>query len=60
VASPAARNDLDDVPITPSIVVTAFRDLGLSELRKAIVKMGDAGQGCSGRSRSQAAASRST
>lgn len=42
-ASPSARVEHDDVPITPSIVVTALRDLGISELRKAIVKMGDAG-----------------
>lgn len=48
VAAPAARDDHNDVPITPSIVVTAFRDLGLSELRKAIVKMGDAGAGMLG------------
>ncbi|MFC0439419.1 ATP-binding protein [Kutzneria buriramensis] len=31
------------VPITPSIVVTALRDLGIAELRKAIKDMGDAG-----------------
>lgn len=30
-------------PITPSILVTALRDLGLSELRKAIKAMPDAG-----------------
>lgn len=32
-------------PITPSVVVTAFRDLGIAPLRKAIVEMGDAGAG---------------
>ncbi|MFD7321398.1 ATP-binding protein [Streptomyces sp. NPDC059875] len=30
-------------PITPSIVVTALRDLGIATLRKAIKEMGDAG-----------------
>ncbi|MGW9040885.1 ATP-binding protein, partial [Streptomyces sp. NPDC055721] len=30
-------------PITPSIVVTALRDLGVAPLRKAIKEMGDAG-----------------
>ncbi|MFJ9905042.1 ATP-binding protein [Streptomyces sp. NPDC101152] len=30
-------------PITPSIVVKALRDLGISALRKAITEMGDAG-----------------
>lgn len=30
-------------PITPSIVVTALRELGLSSLRKSIESMGDAG-----------------
>ncbi|WUD74612.1 ATP-binding protein [Streptomyces sp. NBC_00510] len=30
-------------PITPSIVVVAFRDLGISALRKAIEDMGDVG-----------------
>lgn len=48
VAPPSVRDDREDVPITPSIVVTAFRDLGLSELRKAIAKMGDAGAGMLG------------
>ncbi|MGW0626451.1 ATP-binding protein [Streptomyces sp. NPDC002758] len=33
----------DGEPITPSIVVKAFRDLGISPLRKAIVDMEDAG-----------------
>lgn len=33
----------DGEPITPSIVVKAFRDLGISTLRKAIVDMEDAG-----------------
>lgn len=48
VAPRSTADSRDDVPITPSIVVTAFRDLGLSELRKAIVKMGDAGAGMLG------------
>ncbi|MEH0423138.1 ATP-binding protein [Streptomyces sp. B21-083] len=30
-------------PITPSVVVTAFRDLGISALRKSIEAMGDVG-----------------
>lgn len=33
----------DGEPITPSIVVKAFRDLGISPLRKAIIDMEDAG-----------------
>jgi S-DNA-T family DNA segregation ATPase FtsK/SpoIIIE len=37
--------ELAGEPITPSIVVTALRDLGLSELRKKIKEMGDAGAG---------------
>lgn len=37
----AARGDGE--PITPSIVVKAFRDLGISPLRKAIIDMEDAG-----------------
>jgi S-DNA-T family DNA segregation ATPase FtsK/SpoIIIE len=36
-----ARGEGD--PITPSIVVVAFRDLGISTLRKSIVDMEDAG-----------------
>jgi S-DNA-T family DNA segregation ATPase FtsK/SpoIIIE len=35
--------DDEGEPITPSIVVTALRDLGLSALRKAVADMGDAG-----------------
>ncbi len=35
-------------PITPSIVVTALRDLGIPTLRKAIQAMGDAGAGMLG------------
>ncbi|MBO3751508.1 hypothetical protein J5X84_36010 [Streptosporangiaceae bacterium NEAU-GS5] len=43
---PSERSrDTSGEPITPSIVVTALRDLGLAELRKAIAKMGDAGAG---------------
>jgi S-DNA-T family DNA segregation ATPase FtsK/SpoIIIE len=33
----------DGDPITPSILVVAFRDLGISTLRKAIIDMEDAG-----------------
>lgn len=40
-ALPASQRD--DVLITPSIVVTAFRDLGISKLRKSIEEMGDVG-----------------
>jgi S-DNA-T family DNA segregation ATPase FtsK/SpoIIIE len=39
------RHNADDVPITPSIVVTALRDLGLTELRKAIKVMADGAAG---------------
>ncbi|MFV0129063.1 ATP-binding protein [Streptomyces sp. HMX112] len=40
-----AGNRADDAgaPITPSIVVTALRDLGIAPLRNAIKEMGDAG-----------------
>ncbi|MEE1754194.1 FtsK/SpoIIIE domain-containing protein [Streptomyces sp. SP18CS02] len=38
-----ARTDDAGAPITPSIVVTALRDLGIAPLRKAIKEMGDAG-----------------
>ncbi|MFJ4785495.1 ATP-binding protein [Streptomyces sp. NPDC088794] len=38
-----ARARGDGEPITPSIVVKAFRDLGISALRKAITDMEDAG-----------------
>ncbi|GAB2732661.1 ATP-binding protein [Streptomyces bullii] len=41
-ALPASARDLGG-PITPSIVVVAFRDLGIAALRKAIDAMGDAG-----------------
>ncbi|MFE1232710.1 ATP-binding protein [Streptomyces sp. NPDC058745] len=37
------RTDDAGAPITPSIVVTALRDLGVAPLRKAIKEMGDAG-----------------
>lgn len=40
-ALPEAQRD--DVAITPSIVVVAFRDLGVAALRKAIEDMGDMG-----------------
>lgn len=42
---PAARIDDLGAPITPSLVVTALRDLGVSHLRKTIQVMGDAGAG---------------
>lgn len=38
-----ARSDDAGAPITPSIVVTALRDLGVAPLRNAIKEMGDAG-----------------
>ncbi|NYF40464.1 P-loop NTPase family protein [Streptosporangium sandarakinum] len=41
-ASGAGRDDTG-APITPSIVVTALRDLNYAPLRKAIKEMGDAG-----------------
>ncbi|MFD9262771.1 FtsK/SpoIIIE domain-containing protein [Streptomyces sp. NPDC059538] len=40
---PAQQRDSVGAPITPSIVVTALRDLGITPLRKAINEMGDAG-----------------
>lgn len=39
----AQREQHEGEPITPSILVTALRDLGLPELRKAIKGMDDAG-----------------
>lgn len=42
-ALPARQQSVDNVPITPSIVVKALRDLGVSALSKAIKEMGDAG-----------------
>ncbi|MEC4018865.1 FtsK/SpoIIIE domain-containing protein [Streptomyces sp. H27-D2] len=42
-ALPAAQRATDGAPITPSIVVTAMRDLGIAALRTAIRDMGDAG-----------------
>ncbi|MEU5981236.1 FtsK/SpoIIIE domain-containing protein [Streptomyces sp. NPDC047434] len=39
----SARSDDAGAPITPSIVVTALRDLGVAPLRNAIKEMGDAG-----------------
>ncbi|MFF0704973.1 ATP-binding protein [Streptomyces tendae] len=41
-ALPRAQRD-DGAPITPSVVVTAVRDLGIATLRKAVTDMGDAG-----------------
>ena len=38
-----AGTSADSVAITPSIVVTALRDLGIASLRKAITDMADAG-----------------
>lgn len=46
-ALPAAARS-DGEPITPSIVVTALRDLGISALAKAIRAMEDAGAGMLG------------
>nr|WSW60113.1 ATP-binding protein [Streptomyces sp. NBC_00998] len=40
---PAQQRDDAGAPITPSIVVTALRDLGIAPLRSAIKDMGDAG-----------------
>ncbi|MDT0307021.1 ATP-binding protein [Streptomyces sp. DSM 44917] len=40
---PARERDDAGAPITPSVVVTALRDLGIPTLRKAIKEMGDAG-----------------
>lgn len=45
VAPVAERRDMAGAPITPSIVVTALRDLGISELRNAIKRMDDNGAG---------------
>ncbi|MGW6839645.1 FtsK/SpoIIIE domain-containing protein [Streptomyces sp. NPDC054958] len=42
-ALPAQQRDSVGAPITPSIVVTALRDLGIAPMRKAIKEMGDAG-----------------
>ncbi|SCK37132.1 DNA segregation ATPase FtsK/SpoIIIE, S-DNA-T family [Streptomyces sp. WMMB 714] len=43
-ALPAQQRD-DGAPITPSVVVTALRDLGIAALRGAIKDMNDAGAG---------------
>jgi S-DNA-T family DNA segregation ATPase FtsK/SpoIIIE len=40
---PAQSRSGEGEPITPSIVVKALKDLGISALRKAIAEMGDAG-----------------
>ncbi|MFB7254197.1 FtsK/SpoIIIE domain-containing protein [Streptomyces nojiriensis] len=40
---PAQQRDDAGAPITPSIVVTALRDLGIAPLRNAIKEMGDVG-----------------
>lgn len=42
-AMPAGQRSSDGAPITPSIVVTALRDLGISALKTAVKDMGDAG-----------------
>ncbi|MEU9719064.1 ATP-binding protein [Streptomyces sp. NPDC047976] len=42
-AMPPAHRDDAGAPITPSVVVTALRDLGIAPLRNAIKEMGDAG-----------------
>lgn len=43
VLPPGQQQPVSDDPITPSVVVTALRDLGIPALRKAIKDMGDAG-----------------
>jgi S-DNA-T family DNA segregation ATPase FtsK/SpoIIIE len=50
LSTPTERAATRDVggPITPSIVVTALRDLGVPKLRQAIKEMGDAGAGMLG------------
>jgi S-DNA-T family DNA segregation ATPase FtsK/SpoIIIE len=40
---PHGHHSTDGAPITPSIVVTALRDLGIGKLQSAIKDMGDAG-----------------
>ncbi|MFD0571245.1 FtsK/SpoIIIE domain-containing protein [Kitasatospora gansuensis] len=45
---PAAAVSTVGAPITPSIVVTALRDLGIAPMRAAIKDMGDAGAGMLG------------
>ncbi|MFC1410964.1 FtsK/SpoIIIE domain-containing protein [Streptacidiphilus sp. N1-12] len=47
-AMPANQRSTDGEPITPSIVVTSLRDLGIAPLRTAIRDMGDAGAGMLG------------
>ena len=47
-ALPAAAKGTGGAPITPSVVVTALRDLGIPALRTAIREMGDAGAGMLG------------
>jgi len=42
-ALPAGHRSDEGVPITPSIVVTALRDLGIAPLKNAVKEMGDAG-----------------
>ncbi|MFB8350259.1 ATP-binding protein [Streptomyces niveus] len=42
-ALPANARSSEGAPITPSVVVTAMRDLGVAALRTAIKDMGDAG-----------------
>ena len=42
-ALPASQRSTDGEPITPSIVVTALRDLGIGALKKAIAGMEDNG-----------------
>ncbi|WP_413815844.1 FtsK/SpoIIIE domain-containing protein [Kitasatospora purpeofusca] len=45
---PGTVKDDAGAPITPSVVVTALRDLGIAPLRSAIREMGDAGAGMLG------------
>ncbi|MFE2239283.1 FtsK/SpoIIIE domain-containing protein [Streptomyces virginiae] len=42
-AMPAGQRDTAGARITPSVVVTALRDLGIAPLRNAIKEMGDVG-----------------
>ncbi|MDW4902065.1 ATP-binding protein [Streptomyces californicus] len=43
-----ATSGMDDVPVTPSVVVKALSDLGISSLRKAIKEMADGAAGMLG------------
>jgi len=41
--APAGQADISGVPITPSLVVVALRELGIADLRTKIKAMGDSG-----------------